>query len=210
MVDLTTRKLPHAVFSFWVTDEVTLARERKIMSVFKVNMTFPGPWAGSRVETEHAVKELIAVWIWYPADLPVSIKRFHRVCSRQKLHSKLVVFINPRFTGFDSDDFGFIPTLARMNRLKHLKLPAALYAPTDIDSQLPGPAGIVQVGRSDDKKISIKQVRHSRPRRFSPGRSAQGRRKSQRSGCTTFSQPKNGPQGKEWRFYKASARALSD
>jgi hypothetical protein len=79
------------------------------------------------------------------------------------------VFINPRFTGFDSDDFGFIPTLARMNRLKHLKLPAALYAPTDIDSQLPGPAGIVQVGRSDDKKISIKQVRHSRPRRFQPG-----------------------------------------
>jgi hypothetical protein len=73
------------------------------------------------------------------------------------------VFINPRLPGFKSETLGFIPALARMTWLKHLKLPATLDAPTDIDGQVPTSAAIVYVGRCDDKMVSIEQVRHCRP-----------------------------------------------
>jgi hypothetical protein len=53
------------------------------------------------------------------------------------LQSRLPVFINPRFSGFDSETLGFIPALARKTWLKHLKLPATIDPPTDVDGEAP-------------------------------------------------------------------------
>jgi hypothetical protein len=59
------------------------------------------------------------------------------------LSAGVPVFINPRLPGFQSETLGFIPALARMTWLKHLKLPATIDAPTDVDAQVPRSAGIV-------------------------------------------------------------------
>jgi hypothetical protein len=72
----------------------------------------------------------------------------------------LTLFIDPGFASFESKTFGLILAIAQMRWIEHLKLPAAVDPPTDVDGQIPTSRSRVQVGNSNDEMVSVEQIGH--------------------------------------------------
>ena len=77
IVDAIASESPHIIFGLYLGVKTTLAGEREIVAVGKVDMTFPAPTVRVRISPQHANETLVAVRIDNFISLPLLNVIFH-------------------------------------------------------------------------------------------------------------------------------------